>query len=90
MPVNRDEYTRPAVRAILAAHAAGEDVAAFTAEVLCRAAAQLGSTEAVLHNRSGSWEADAARQLMNGTVGYANEDLHMYWKDADSADPQSP
>lgn len=87
--MTRDEYTRAAVEALLAAHAAGEDIGAFTAEVLCRAAAQLGSTERLLRNRSGSWEAADARHLMNGTVGTANEDLHLYREDGDSADTQS-
>jgi hypothetical protein len=68
-----------AAAAILAAHEAGQDVGEFVALALAQAAARLGSTEALLSNRPGSWEAAAAESLLTGTVGPGDEYLadHM-------------
>jgi ABC-type transporter Mla subunit MlaD len=64
--------------ALRTAHAAHEDVAEFVARGLARLAAELGSTEAVLSNRSGSWEAGHVRGLLHDTVGEDSEALPMY------------
>lgn len=45
------------------------DFAEFVAQALVAAAANVGGVEAVLAGRPGSWEADAVRQLLVGTVG---------------------
>jgi hypothetical protein len=85
-PQDREEYTRAAVQAALAAASNEHDFAEWVAEVLSRAAAQLGSTEALLAGRPGSWEAGAIRHLVSGTVGYADEELAAYRREADSVD----
>ena len=54
------------------------DFADFLASVLAAAAANLGSVEATLAGRPGSWEADLVRQLLCGTVGYDPDDLARY------------
>jgi hypothetical protein len=69
-----------AAAAILAAHEAGQDVGEFVALALVQAAARLGSTDALLSNRPGSWEAAGARGLMTGTVGLDDEHLADYMR----------
>jgi hypothetical protein len=65
-----DATTRQAVDAITAALHEGRDVAEFLAHALCYAAAtEEDGIEAVLRNRSGSWEAELVRRLMEGTAG---------------------
>jgi hypothetical protein len=51
------------------------DWAEFVAGVLCAVAANVGSTSRVLAGRPGSWEADAVRQLISGTVGWDDDYL---------------
>lgn len=70
--------TTAATDAVLAVARADGDVAEFVAIVLAQAAAELGSTEALLAGRSGSWEASHVRDLMAGTVGPADEHLADY------------
>ncbi len=72
------ETERRATEAVLAAHQAGLDIAEWVAGVLARAAATLGSTEALLANRPGSWEAGHVRRLLAGTVGEDDEYLPAY------------
>lgn len=81
----REEYTRAAVKAALTAASSEHDFAGWAAEVLCRTAAQLGSTDALLAGRPGSWESSMIRQLIGGTVGHDDEELDRYRKAADSA-----
>jgi hypothetical protein len=64
--------------ALRTAHAAHEDVAGFIAGGLARFAAEMGGTEAVLSNRSQSWEAGHIRGLLHGTLGPGDEALPMY------------
>ncbi len=64
--------------ALRTAHAAGEDIGETIARALARLAAQLGSSDAVLASRPGSWEAAAARRLLGGTVGEGDEHLGLY------------
>lgn len=73
-----DTYDDRATGAVLSAHQAGLDIAEWVAGVLARAAATLGSTEALLANRPGSWEAAHVRALLAGTVGEADEGLADY------------
>jgi hypothetical protein len=47
----------------------GVDVAEFAALALAGAAANVGGINALLAGRPGSWEADAACRLLEGTVG---------------------
>lgn len=73
-----DTTTRQAVDAITAALREGRDVAEVLAHALCYVAAAEGGIEAVLRNRSGSWEAGHVRNLMEGTVGPDGEHLDDY------------
>jgi hypothetical protein len=73
-----NQHTTAAVDAVLTAHAQGADVGEFIADVLARAAARLGSSEALLANRPGSWEAAAVAELLRGTVGHDDEELARY------------
>jgi hypothetical protein len=57
------------------AHARGEDLGQTIARALARLAAELGSTDAVLANRPGSWEAAALGDLLRGTVGPDDENI---------------
>lgn len=52
-----------------------EDWAEFVAQSLAGAAANVGSVEGALAGRPGSWEADAVRRLLTGTVGHDGEYL---------------
>jgi hypothetical protein len=70
-----DAYTTPAHAAILAAARAEHDFGGWLAGVLATVAADLGSTQALVANRPGSWEAEHVRGLVNGTVGWDDEFL---------------
>jgi len=54
------------------------DFAGWLADVLCQVAARRGSTAALVSGRSGSWEAGLVLQLVQGTVGPADEYLDSY------------
>lgn len=69
---------RDVAGAVLAAHAAGWDVAEWVARGLAEAAAALGSSEALLANRPGSWEAAIVRSLLAGMVGPEDEHLTAF------------
>jgi hypothetical protein len=69
------DYTAQATAAVLAAARADTDVAAWLAGVLADVAARLGSSDALLAERPGSWEAGLVGQLVRGTVGYDDEAL---------------
>ena len=71
-------YTRQAVKALTQAAEAEIDFAGWLAAVLARAAARLGSTDALTAGRPGSWEACLLDQLVKGTVGYDDEYLTAY------------
>jgi hypothetical protein len=68
-------YTAQAVRAITQAARAEHDFAGWLAHVLAAAAGQLGSSDALIEGRPGSWEASLVDQLVKGTVGYGDEYL---------------
>jgi hypothetical protein len=68
-------YTARAVRAITQAARAEHDFAGWLAHVLAAAASQLGSSDALVEGRPGSWEASLVGQLVKGTVGYGDEYL---------------
>lgn len=51
------------------------DWAEFVTQALAGAAANVGSVEAALAGRPGSWEADAVRTLLHSTVGYDEQYL---------------
>ncbi len=67
---DRLTYTRKAVTAVLAAARAEHDFAGWLAGVLAAVAGQLGSSDALIEGRPGSWEASFVDQLVKGTVGY--------------------
>ena len=57
------------------------DWAEFVALALAGAAANVGSIETALAGRPGSWEADAVRNLLTGTVGHDEQQLLTYRTD---------
>jgi hypothetical protein len=71
-------YTRDACAAIRAAVRDEHDFGGWLAEVLASVAAELGSTDALIASRAGSWEAAHVRGLVNGTVGWDDEHLARY------------
>lgn len=75
-------YSERAAAAIVEAVAQEHDFGGWLAEVLATAAAELGSTAALTDGRPGSWEADLVRQLVSGTVGWDDEHLGYYRKEA--------
>ena len=68
-------YTSRAVAAILQAARAEHDFAGWLTQVLAAAAGQLGSSDALIEGRPGSWEASFVDQLVKGTVGYDDKYL---------------
>jgi len=66
------------VDTLVKAARSGMDFPGYLAAILARAAARLGSTEALLAGRPGSWEASHLRALLTGTVGEGDEYLYTY------------
>ncbi|MGZ4215277.1 MAG: hypothetical protein ACXVHB_06825 [Solirubrobacteraceae bacterium] len=71
-------HTRDARAAISAAVRHEHDFGGWLAAVLASVAADLGSTDALIASRAGSWEAAHVRALVNGTVGWDEEYLAKY------------
>ena len=67
--------TARAVEALLRAARTEHDFAGWLAQVLASVAGQLGSSDALIEGRPGSWEASFVDQLVKGTVGYGDEYL---------------
>jgi hypothetical protein len=82
----QDDYTSEAVTAITQAARAEHDFSGWLATVLCRAAAKLGSSDALTQGRPGSWEAALVRALVQGTVP-DDELLAQYRQDAGQDGP---
>ena len=59
-------YTDQAAEAVTAAARAEHDFGGWLSLVLCRAAAQLGTLDALTAGRPGSWEAALVDQLARG------------------------
>jgi len=68
-------YTSVATSVITQAARAEHDFAGWLAQVLAAAAGQLGSSDALIEGRPGSWEASFVDQLVKGTVGYGDDYL---------------
>jgi hypothetical protein len=66
-------YTDRATIAILDAVRAEHDFGGWLASVLATAAAELGSSTALIAGRPGSWEAGLVEQLVRGTVGWDDD-----------------
>jgi hypothetical protein len=79
-------YTAAAVAAMRAAVESEPDFAGWLASVLCRVAAGLGSSEALVAARPRCWEADLVLHLVCGTAGWGDE----YLADFDQADRDAP
>jgi len=77
-PLSRQEYTEVAMAAIQAAAIGEHDFAGWLAGVLATVAAGLGSSDALIPGRPGSWEASLVDQLVKGTVGCDDEYLDGY------------
>lgn len=71
-------YNDAAVDATVEAVRHERDFAGRVASVLSAAAAELGSTHALISGRLGAWEADLVHRLVGGTVGYDDEYLTDY------------
>ena len=69
------DYTRQAVAAITRAARGEHDFAGWLACVLADVAGRLGSSDALIESRPGSWEASLVDQLVKGTVGYDDKYL---------------
>ena len=72
------DYTRNARLAILVAVREEHDFGGWLAAVLSSVAANLGSSDALIAGRPGSWEADLVRNLVKGTVGWDDDYLAHY------------
>ena len=68
-PALAPAYTDQAVAAVAAAAAAEHDLPGWLSLVLRRAAAQLGSLDALTAGRPGSWEAELVDRLARGLAG---------------------
>jgi hypothetical protein len=75
---NGGDYTKEAHAAILAAVHDQHDFGGWLAGVLASVASDLGSTDALIAGRPGSWEADVVRQLVKGIVGWDDDYLADY------------
>ncbi|MGH3365668.1 MAG: hypothetical protein ACRDOY_00505 [Nocardioidaceae bacterium] len=72
---DRAVYTDQAVDAVLAAAHGEHDLAEWIVLVLSAAAAELGSTFALVAGRPGSWEAEGVLHLVQGMTGPCDEHL---------------
>jgi len=70
--------TAAAYPVLLAAAREVQDFPGWLAAVLAAVAAELGSTDALLAGRPGSWEAGHLSNLVHGTVGWDDESLAAY------------
>lgn len=70
-------YTDEAVAAVTAAVRAEHDFGGWLSLVLCRAAATLGSLDALTQQRPGSWEAELVDRLARG-LAFDDEGLAAY------------
>lgn len=61
--------TERAIETLLRAARTEHDFAGWLAYVLAQIAGQLGSSDALIEDRPGSWEASLIDQLVKGTVG---------------------
>jgi hypothetical protein len=71
-------YTFGALAAIIGAAEAEHHFAEWLANVLCYAAAHLGSADHLVMGRSGSWEASHVLKLVTGTAGPLPGDLDRF------------
>jgi hypothetical protein len=77
-PLPSPESRAAIVDIFVQAARSGTDFAEWLAHLLAAAAARLGSTEALLEGRPGSWEAECVRSLLRGTVGMNDDLLSMF------------
>src|SRR5260370_4124731 len=83
-------HTHAAVEAIVTAVSEEQDFGGWLGSVLCRAAARLGSSEALIAGRPGSWEASLVYQLVAGTDGPDDELLSPYREPPRPPPPRQP
>jgi len=76
LPTDAEEAA--VIATIVKAATCGLDFGGWLAGILAASAAQLGSTDALLASRPGSWEAAAIRDFVHSTVGYSDEYLDTY------------
>jgi hypothetical protein len=69
------DYHGQAVRALIEAARGEHDFADWLAGILAEVAGQLGSSDALIEGRPGSWEAALVETLVKGTVGHEDQYL---------------
>ena len=77
-PAERPGYSFAALAAIITAAEAEHDFGGWLADLLCRAAAFLGSADHLVMGRSGSWEAQHVTALVRQTAGPLPGDLGRF------------
>ena len=75
--MSKTTYTQQATAAILQAARTEHDFAGWLGHVLATAAGQLGSSDALVEGRPGSWEASHVDGLVKGTVGHDDSYLPL-------------
>lgn len=80
-PLPSDEDEERVITTLVQTVTSDLDFPGWLAGILARTAARLGSTNALLESRPGSWEASHLRDLLAGTVGYDDAYLHTYHDD---------
>ncbi len=81
MTTPEHSYTDRATTAILDAVREEHDFSGWLAQALATAAAELGSSTALIAGRPGGWEANLVEQLVRGTVGWDDDYLADYAKE---------
>ena len=77
-PAEAAGYTFAALAAAITAAESEHDFGGWVADVLCRAAAHLGSADHLVMGRSGSWEAQHVTALVRNTAGPLPADLDRF------------
>ena len=77
-PAERPGYSFAALAAVITAAEAEHDFGGWLADLLCRAAAFLGSADHLVMGRSGSWEAQHVTALVRQTAGPLPGDLDRF------------
>jgi hypothetical protein len=77
-PREQPGYSFAALAAIITAAEQEHDFGGWLADLLCRAAAFLGSADHLVMGRSGSWEAEHVTALVRHTAGPLPGDLDRF------------
>ena len=89
MTASEPGYTDSAVEAVTAAARAEHDFGGWLSLVLVRAAAELGSLDALTAGRPGSWEAELVDRLARG-LAFDDEGLAGYRQEHPARPRETP